>query len=95
MNSPLTFSPHGIAIATPNGDALLNVDTGTMIIKQSGNMATFSAKIPAGIIANGNGVPWQPPSLSDAVAPNNSIYFSTTATKLVYKDAAGSVHNLY
>lgn len=38
---------------------------------------------------------WQPPSLADGTASNNSIYFSTTASKLVYKDAAGSTHALY
>lgn len=34
-------------------------------------------------------------SMTDASAPNNTIYFSTTANKLVYKDAAGVVNNLY
>ena len=36
-----------------------------------------------------------PVALADASAPNNSIYYSTTATKLVYKDAGGVVNNLY
>lgn len=34
-------------------------------------------------------------SMADSVAPNNSLYFSTTASKLAYKDAGGSVHTLY
>jgi len=38
---------------------------------------------------------FQPPSLADSAAPNNSIYYSTDASKLVYKDSGGSVHNLY
>ena len=37
----------------------------------------------------------QPASLADSAATNNSIYYSTTASKLVYKDAAGTVNNLY
>jgi len=36
-----------------------------------------------------------PVSLADASAPNNSIYYSTTASKLVYKDSGGTVNNLY
>ena len=37
----------------------------------------------------------QPPTLADGAAPNNSIYYSSTQTKLVYKDAGGGVNNLY
>lgn len=38
---------------------------------------------------------WQPPSLADASATNNSLYYSTTASKLVYKDSGGVVNALY
>jgi len=37
----------------------------------------------------------QPASLADASASNNTIYYSTTASKLVYKDSGGTVNNLY
>lgn len=36
-----------------------------------------------------------PASMADSAAANNSIYYSTTASKLVYKDAWGTVNNLY
>lgn len=36
-----------------------------------------------------------PISQADADASNNTIYYSTTASKLVYKDSGGTVHNLY
>lgn len=36
-----------------------------------------------------------PASLADSAAGNNSIYFSTDANKLVYKDSGGVVNNLY
>ena len=36
-----------------------------------------------------------PATLADASASNNSIYYSSTAGKLVYKDSAGTVNNLY
>lgn len=36
-----------------------------------------------------------PVSSADADAPNNSIYYSTTASKLVYKTSGGVVNALY
>jgi len=36
-----------------------------------------------------------PISSADADAPNNTIYFSSTGSKLSYKDVAGVVHALY
>jgi hypothetical protein len=38
---------------------------------------------------------WVPPSLADSSAANNSMYYSTTGSKLSYKDSGGSVHPLY
>lgn len=38
---------------------------------------------------------WLPASMTDAAAPNNSVYYSTTAGKLVFKNSAGTVNNLY
>jgi len=37
----------------------------------------------------------KPASIADASAPNDSIYYSTTQSKLVYKDSGGTVNNLY
>lgn len=37
----------------------------------------------------------KPISSDDVSAPNNSIYYSTDATKLVYKDSGGVVRDLY
>jgi hypothetical protein len=36
-----------------------------------------------------------PITSADATAPNNSIYYSSDASKLVYKDGAGAVNDLY
>lgn len=36
-----------------------------------------------------------PVSLADASAANNSLYYSTDQSKLVYKDLSGTVHSLY
>jgi hypothetical protein len=38
---------------------------------------------------------FKPVSMADSAAPNNSIYYSTDSSKLVYKDALGVVNNLY
>lgn len=37
----------------------------------------------------------KPITSTDAAAPNNSIYYSSTQSKLVYKDGGGTVNNLY
>lgn len=38
---------------------------------------------------------WKPPTIADASATNNSVYYSSTGSKLVYKDSGGVVNNLY
>lgn len=38
---------------------------------------------------------FKPGSLADSAAQNNSIYYSTDAGRLVYKDGGGVVNNLY
>jgi hypothetical protein len=38
---------------------------------------------------------FKPVSSDDASAPNDSIYYSTTQSKLVYKDSGGTVHDLH
>lgn len=37
----------------------------------------------------------QPLTMTDAEAENNTVYYSTTQSKLSYKDPSGSVHTLY
>lgn len=34
---------------------------------------------------------WNPPHMSDAAAPSDSVFYSTTSNKLSYKDDAGTV----
>lgn len=46
----------------------------------------------ASIAKNGAFVP---ASLADTDAANGTIYYSTDASKLVYKDSGGTVNNLY
>ena len=80
----------------------INAGSGTpgkVIIQQvSGQTANLqewqnaSGTVLCSINASGT---FQPVSLADASAPNNSIYYSTTASKLVYKSSNGTVNNLY
>ena len=44
------------------------------------------------LLPNGAYVPF---SQTDAAASTNTMYYSTTASKLVYKDSGGTVHALY
>jgi len=54
---------------------------------------TYSSKA-AGMSIRGDGT-IAPASMSDASAPNDSLYYSTTASKLCYKDSGGVVNALY
>jgi len=38
---------------------------------------------------------WHPPTVADASADNNSVYYSSDQSKLVYKDPSGTVNALY
>jgi hypothetical protein len=39
--------------------------------------------------------PFAMPTYTDAQAPNSTLYFSSTASRLVFKDSGGVVNNLY
>jgi hypothetical protein len=83
------FSVFGINIPTPNGNFEIVAGNGIKI-QPAANGATISSIRAPNVIANGNGLAWQPPAFSNAKAPNNSIYFSNDVGKLVYKSANGS-----
>ena len=38
---------------------------------------------------------WHPPTFTDSGAPNNTVFYSSTSSKLSYKDAGGTVTALY
>jgi hypothetical protein len=62
---------------------------------QTGDLLQLQNSASSVLTAFRAGGGWQPASMSDASAPNNTVYFSTTASKLVYKDSTGTVNNLY
>lgn len=88
-----TFHIYGAVLKLPGGDIIL-VAGENITITPAGGALTISATTPPNAVIN-NLTPWQPPSMADAKAPNNSVYFSTTANKLVYKAANGMVFPLY
>lgn len=91
--SKAIFNIRGITLTLANGEQVILNAGENMQIFPSSDMITFSAQIPNAVINSITA--YQPPSISDAKAPKNSIYFSTDANKLVYQDSAGVVHNLY
>ena len=66
---------------------------GTDMIINSDDAGTGSCKINTLEIRNDGTM--KPVQLADASAPNDSVYYSTTQSKLVYKDSGGTVNNLY
>jgi hypothetical protein len=62
---------------------------------QTGDLLQLQSSASSTLTAFRAGGGWQPASMSDASAPNNTVYFSTTASRLVYKDSGGTVNNLY
>jgi hypothetical protein len=89
ITNKTTFHSHGISFDTPNGKFTMVAGQG-IGLQPAGDSVIISTQPQPNIIANGNGLAWQPPSFSNANAPKNSIYFSTNAGKLVYKSANGS-----
>ncbi len=91
-------------ISAANGVFAGNVNaTGQLTITGASNLngaITATTSISVGTTATFTGAATfnneiKPASLADAAATNNSIYYSTDAAKLVYKDGAGVVNALY
>lgn len=71
----------------------INAGAGSKTRIVDNNSSVVIAEFNSGLIVCNKGI--QPASIADASAPNNSIYYSTTASKLVYKDSGGVVNALY
>jgi len=78
-----------------NGQFIWDVSADQWEFKDDLNMASGeSIKVANTAVIDGSGY-FIPKSSTDAAAPNNSIYYSTTQSKLVYKDSGGGINNLY
>jgi len=96
------LQPLGVGISVPA--AQLHVTTAAAATKglivrgasaQSANLQDWQDSAGTVLSAIRSNGAIQPASLTDSAAANNSIYYSTTASKLVYKDSGGTVNNLY
>lgn len=93
ISNKTTFAVYGARVSTPEGDMTLVAGTNINLTPASDSI-TIAAPTPIGVVIN-NITAYQPPSISDVNASPNSIYFSTTAGKLVYKGLDSVVHSLY
>lgn len=93
----ITGTANRLSVVGGTGAALqpvaLNVDTGLL----PSPLAADAGKILQSSGANAASwvTPWQPLTLADGAAANNTIYFSSDLNVLVYKDGGGVVNKLY
>lgn len=92
-NGKFVGSSSTIAVSGPNATFVPICIKGAA--SQSANLSEWqnsSATVLAAIRSNGA---IKPAALANSAAANDSIYYSTDAEKLVYKDSSGTVNNLY
>jgi hypothetical protein len=65
------------------------------ISSQTGNLQEWQDATPTTLAAITKNGGFQPAHMADSSAANDTVYYSTTASKLVYKDSGGVVNNLY
>lgn len=64
-------------------------------VSQAANLTEWRDSSGTALAAIAKNGAVKPPSLADAAAESNTLYYSTTASKLVYKDGSGSVNALH
>ena len=93
VNSDFTIEADDKSIIFGEGSDAKTYYNGTDLIIDSDVAGSGSCKIN-GLEIDKDGY-IKPISSADSAAPNNSIYYSTDSSKLVYKDSGGSVNDLY
>jgi len=98
----LRFNIDSSGVATFDGNVIIDglVDANVQLrvqggASQSANLTTWEDSGGSVLSAIDELGAWHPPSMNDATANNNSVYYSTDASKLVYKDSGSTVNNLY
>jgi len=94
-----------IAASNPAGSSIFSYQpNGLFISTTNGLGAQYAADYSATIATNPRSIPdvgtvdllkQTPVSYTNAAAPNNCIFYSTTLSKLAYKDPGGTVNPLY
>lgn len=91
--SQLTISPTGTRITAPSPSTPGLVVRGA--VSQSVNLTEWQDSTGATLAAVGPEGAFRPAALADSAAPTNALYYSTTQSKLAYKDPSGTVNVLY
>lgn len=78
--------------AATTGTVPLNVQVATGQTANAQNWSNASGSAMASITKNGA---FKPAILDDVSAPSGTLYYSTTQSKLVFKDSGGTVNPLY
>ena len=73
-------------------DKQVNIDGGSGQSQNLLQLRDSSDNVLSAFRADGS---WIPPQIADASAVSDSVYYSTDASKLVYKDSGGTVHTLH
>jgi len=76
-------------------DAYIDCNTGSIIFRTNGTTRTNLTIHNAANRGASFGQPVGIASSTDENAANSTFYYSTTQSKLVWKDAGGTVNNLY
>jgi hypothetical protein len=89
---------NGEAVAVkiqPKADAIVGLFVRAFSAGQTANLQEWQDSLGTPLAAVTKNGAFVPAHLADASAANDTVYYSTTAGKLVYKDSGGTVNNLY
>lgn len=79
-----------------DGSNTFTITKGTAVLTVVGGTNWLgSLQVGANTVVIDNNGNIQPATNTDVLAANNSIYYSSTTSKLCYRDPSGSVHTLY
>ena len=104
-DSYIEISPSALTLGTTIGGFVFDIDNETIVLTgpQIGwqydgeyhDIADNPTSIPYVKMFSDGLIPYAPVSYTSAAAPNNCIFYSTTLSKLAYKDPGGTVNPLY
>jgi hypothetical protein len=90
-----TFGDTSAVVSVVTADASLKGMVVRGRASQTANLLEFQSSTPTTLSAIRSDGSWQPPHLADSAAANDSLYYSTTQSKLCYKDSGGTSNPLY
>jgi hypothetical protein len=91
INTPTPLAAQHVTAVAPGSPGRI-VQGAT---SQSANLDEWRDSTGSVLSAIGPAGSFRPAALADSAAPANALYYSTTQSKLVYKDSSGTVNILY